>query len=662
MLEVKNINISFQRNIFNNANIKFYDSCIHAIVGKSGSGKTTFLRSIIQDSSRVQMEISYNEEVISEKDEFVRKHIGYVDQLGSYFPNMSIKQHFSFYAKMKGEKISVHDINEFLSRVNLHHVNIKKSPSVLSIGERKRFLIALSLYCDKDIIILDEPTASLDKKNIALLKEVLLSLKDKTIILTTHTQEILEICDVVYRIENQQFECEKNDNDKSKKENKTHEIKNYRFSPIKYFQYKTPIQWIQLIGMIVISVFILAQSLPLIQSFLIANTINPQVTNQSSKEMIFLRNRSGQLYFMYDPIMDCYNSKPFARQELDKIEQLEGVKTIEKIDMFPLFNPSTYENCEKFEVIDEKGNMQTYEFDSYGSRAPAIYPYYKYNSFNDGDNGIYISSMLSKMCDIQEGDMIKAKWYIPKNQYIRNDNPYRVISYVLKEFEFKVTKVLKPEEEYTTPSHDMIVYIPYSMYNEILNSINQDDKEIMSSNVIRASEKVDPVPYTVDEYVIFVDEDYASDVYNAILEMDDSYDVYSTYMSYLDIDAMQREAFQTKLISTGGICGIGIIAFITIQYFLMKSRKEEIELLRNNGIKRKQIYQSILFENGVYFIVTCGIGLLLSYLYQSYIEDFTNVLLFSGVIIVISFVLLCVNVIVSQFILKKKKRVRKVKL
>ena len=60
MLEVKNINISFQRNIFNNANIKFYDSCIHAIVGKSGSGKTTFLRSIIQDSSRVQMEISYN--------------------------------------------------------------------------------------------------------------------------------------------------------------------------------------------------------------------------------------------------------------------------------------------------------------------------------------------------------------------------------------------------------------------------------------------------------------------------------------------------------------------------------------------------------------------------------------------------------------------------
>ena len=661
MLEVKNINISFQRNIFNNANIKFYDSCIHAIVGKSGSGKTTFLRSIIQDSSRVQMEISYNEEVISEKDDFVRKHIGYVDQLGSYFPNMSIKQHFSFYAKMKGEKISVHDINEFLSRVNLHHVNIKKSPSVLSIGERKRFLIALSLYCDKDIIILDEPTASLDKKNIALLKEVLLSLKDKTIILTTHTQEILEICDVVYRIENQQFECEKNDNDKSKKENKTHEIKNYRFSPIKYFQYKTPIQWIQLIGMIVISVFILAQSLPLTQSFLIANTINPQVTNQSSKEMIFLRNRSGQLYSIYAPAYEDEIIQPFSKDDMNKIKDMEGVKGIETFTSIKLFNPHNTEEAQNMEVIDEQENSTVYSVDE-GSGAPAIFPYYEYNDFNKHDQGVYISSWLSKIYNIQVGDTIKAKFYVPYQQYVLGDNPYRKISYVLKEVELKVARVLSDEESYSSIATDLMIYVPDNIFNDILNSVDQNDEEIITPGIIRASEKVDPIPYTVDEYVIFVDEDYVSDVYNAILEMDDSYDVYSTYMTYLEADVMQREAFQTKLISTGGICGIGIIAFITIQYFLMKSRKEEIELLKNNGIKRKQIYQSILFENGVYFIVTCGIGLLLSYLYQSYIEDFTNVLLFSGVIIVISFVLLCVNVIVSQFILKKKKHIKKIRL
>ena len=160
MLEIKNINISFQRNIFNNAKIQFYDSHIHAIIGKSGSGKTTFLRSMIQDFPQLQMEMIYNNQIIDQKDDFVKEHIAYVDQLGSYFPNMSIKQHFSFYAQMKDEKIEESEIERFLNQVNLHHINIKKSPSVLSIGERKRFLIALALYCDKDIIILDEPTAS----------------------------------------------------------------------------------------------------------------------------------------------------------------------------------------------------------------------------------------------------------------------------------------------------------------------------------------------------------------------------------------------------------------------------------------------------------------------------------------------------------------------
>ena len=164
MLEIKDIHISFDRNIFNNTQIQFYSSSIHAIVGKSGSGKTTFLKSIIHDSSFAQSKMYYNHEEIHQKDDFVRNHVAYVDQLGSYFPNMSIKQHFQFYAEMKKEKIDVQKINRCLEKVNLNNVNINKSPSVLSIGERKRMLIALAIFCDKDIIILDEPTASLDKK------------------------------------------------------------------------------------------------------------------------------------------------------------------------------------------------------------------------------------------------------------------------------------------------------------------------------------------------------------------------------------------------------------------------------------------------------------------------------------------------------------------
>lgn len=105
MLEIKNIHIAFERTLFNNADIQFYDSSIHAIVGKSGSGKTTFLKSIIHDSTYVQSKMYYNNVEVLEKDDFVRNHVAYVDQLGSFFPNMTIKQHFQFYAEMKKEKL-----------------------------------------------------------------------------------------------------------------------------------------------------------------------------------------------------------------------------------------------------------------------------------------------------------------------------------------------------------------------------------------------------------------------------------------------------------------------------------------------------------------------------------------------------------------------------
>lgn len=164
MLEIKNIHIAFERTLFNNAQIQFYDSSIHAIVGKSGSGKTTFLKSILHDSTYVQSKMYYNNVEVLEKDDFVRNHVAYVDQLGSFFPNMTIKQHFQFYAEMKKEKVDANIMNQYLEKVNLYNININKLPSILSIGERKRLLIALALFCDKDIIILDEPTASLDKK------------------------------------------------------------------------------------------------------------------------------------------------------------------------------------------------------------------------------------------------------------------------------------------------------------------------------------------------------------------------------------------------------------------------------------------------------------------------------------------------------------------
>ena len=650
MLEIKNIHIAFERTLFNNAQIQFYDSSIHAIVGKSGSGKTTFLKSILHDSTYVQSKMYYNNVEVLEKDDFVRNHVAYVDQLGSFFPNMTIKQHFQFYAEMKKEKVDANIMNQYLEKVNLYNININKLPSILSIGERKRLLIALALFCDKDIIILDEPTASLDKKNTDLLKDLLLSLKDKTIILTTHTPEILEICHVIYKIENQAFLCQKKDIDDQQ------EIQNvstchHQFSFIKYFRYKSPIQWIQYIGVIAISIFILIQSSLIIDSFFSVSYVNPLTTNQSSKEMLFIRHREGDLIWNYAPSVDNDRSRPFSESELNKIKQLDGVKDIKKFDAL-----TTYESdnaSQDLTVIKETGKSNTYSVIDFGSRAPQIFPYYESNDFNDHDDGVYISYWMSQTYDIQEGDTIKANFYVPKDQYVvENGQEYRSTTYTLRNMEFQVDKVLGESEAYETAAVNMIIYIPYEKLMDIINH-RDENEEVLSSYYIDnvLSKQVQPEPYAINEYVLFVDEDYVFDVYNSILEMDDKYDVYSMYMESYQLSQLNKQAFQSKLLGFGAICGIGLIAILTIQYFLMKSRKKEFQLLEDNGIQDKLIKKSLLLDNLIYFISIMIGGLLWIYID---IERYNFVVYQCIAILGICFVLLFIMQMISYVTFKRK--------
>lgn len=652
MLEIKNIHIAFERTLFNNADIQFYDSSIHAIVGKSGSGKTTFLKSIIHDSTYVQSKMYYNNVEVLEKDDFVRNHVAYVDQLGSFFPNMTIKRHFQFYAEMKKEKVDANTMNQYLEKVNLYNININKLPSILSIGERKRLLIALALFCDKDIIILDEPTASLDKKNIDLLKELLLSLKDKTIILTTHTPEILDICHVIYKLENHAFLCQKKDID-DQQEIQNVSTRHHQFSFIRYFRYKSPIQWIQYIGVIVISIFILIQSSLIIDSFFSASYVNPLTTNQSSKEMLFIRHREGDLVWNYVPSVDNDWSRPFSESELNKIKQLDGVKDIKKFYALTTTNPGNTEDSQDLTVVKENGKSNTYSVSDFGSRAPQIFPYYEGNDFNDHDDGVYISYWLSQNYDIQEGDTIKANFYVPKDQYVKeNGQEYRSTTYTLKTMEFQVDKVLGESEAYETPAVETIIYIPYEKLMDIINHRDENEEVISSyyiDNVL--SKQVSPEPYVINEYVLFVDEDCVFDAYNSILEMDDKYDVYSMYMESYQLSQLNKQAFQSKLLGFGAICGIGLIAILTIQYFLMKSRKKEFQLLEDNGIQDKLIKKSLFLDNLIYFISIMIGGLLWIYID---IERYDFVVSQYMAVLGICFVLLFIMQTISYVTFKRK--------
>lgn len=166
MIEIKHLDIQFkQQVIFKNANFKTCPGKITGIIGKSGCGKTTFLKALIyQYKNQI---LSIDKQVITEKnkEDYILHCVSYIDQFGTFFENMKIIEHFEFISQLKKQNFNQNKMLETLYLVGLDAIDLKNYPSSLSIGQRKRFLIALAMFKDASIIIIDEPTASLDQEN-----------------------------------------------------------------------------------------------------------------------------------------------------------------------------------------------------------------------------------------------------------------------------------------------------------------------------------------------------------------------------------------------------------------------------------------------------------------------------------------------------------------
>ena len=369
--------------------------------------------------------------------------------------------------------------------------------------------------------------------------------------------------------------------------------------------------------------------------------------------MLFIRDREGEIVWEYNPSSGFHDSKPFDENNLNKIKHMEGVKDIRKFEVLTLFNPYNTEESQTLQIDNKNGITKNYTVNVNEGSDPRVYPYYEDNDFNDYDNGVYISYWLSQIYNIQEGDTIKAKFYIPRNQYIKGSGlDYRSITYTLRELKFKVSKIIKEDEGYETGVTDQIIYIPYENLMDIISHIDEKE-EIISSYYIDnvLSEQVLAEPYTMNEYVLFVDEDYVADINNSILEMDDEYDTFSVYLNYLEYDKMGKEAFQTKLLSFAAICSVGLIALVTTQYFLMRARKKEFQLLEDSGVHDKDIKKSLLLENSIYFIIITIGGLLWLYIDR---ERYTFIASQCLAVLGISFILLLLIHAVSHLVLKRK--------
>lgn len=204
MITLTNVNKYFNRHkknelhVINDISIKLDSVGLVALLGSSGSGKTTILNSIGGLDKIKSGKIYINDKKISSKcsykvDKIRNLNIGYIFQDYKLIDNLSVYDNVSLVLTMIGIK----DKNEIKKRTEyvldkVGMLRYKRRPSgMLSGGERQRVAIARAIVKDPDIILADEPTGNLDSKNSLEIMKIIKSISnDRLVILVTHEQNL----------------------------------------------------------------------------------------------------------------------------------------------------------------------------------------------------------------------------------------------------------------------------------------------------------------------------------------------------------------------------------------------------------------------------------------------------------------------------------------
>ncbi|MCT4622867.1 MAG: ATP-binding cassette domain-containing protein [Schleiferiaceae bacterium] len=213
MIEVKDIKKSFDdTEVLKGISASFDPGKTHLIIGRSGSGKTVFLKSVLGLHPVNDGDIFFDGKSLNAMNKNERKTLrqdmGMVFQGGALFDSMTVEENVMFPLNMfttKTVKEKLDRVNFCLSRVNLEGAN-KKYPAELSGGMQKRVAIARAIALNPKYLFCDEPNSGLDPDTAividTLIKEITEEYGMTTLINTHDMNSVLEIGEHIVFLKN----------------------------------------------------------------------------------------------------------------------------------------------------------------------------------------------------------------------------------------------------------------------------------------------------------------------------------------------------------------------------------------------------------------------------------------------------------------------------
>ena len=621
MIEIKNLNISFgDKVILNNASFHTSPGVLTIIRGKSGSGKSTFLKTF---QFAYECEYIYEGQRIDELDpdsrqQFIYDHMVNVPQIPLFIEGMTIEEHIKQLVKLGYQRNDIYEEKFGIASLK------KKYPRNLSGGEKTRAAICLAIMSQPEILILDEPTAALDAsyalEMIKYLKEY--AEEGHYVIVATHDQRMIEEADVLYKVDQTLILEKENQRETSliSQIPHNHKLFNLRFSHRTF--------------RIVMNILVAFTMIICVYSYNIYGHYNAsyeqKINTIASRDLTVYKEKMSNDYYSYDG-----SEFPMTQSDYKKIKSVKSIESVnwryekEYDDVMILgLDTETQFKYQKAKLIGKKCNqtINLVSMQVYGDEDDYTNLTVKHN----GNKGVYISDQLLSNQDVSVDsinmDDLKLKFYLPVPMYdasgIRQmgidleGSDYVDVNTVLVnlvEVELPVRGILKEGIEISSNSYSGTgsIYVPRSVVNQYRKTYLATQSKVLYG--VPGAEGTDykyyegslPSTYTMSDVdQVIVETPWKPGAYTVRVDSLKNIDQVTKQLEKLGFNvegAFVDNSAINKLLSNNKqvLIQFMIIVFVLLygfyfylKYLILKEEKQTRDFLYNLGFTTKRINKS----------------------------------------------------------------------